>query len=253
MGLADKVREKSEPHVPGPTEIMIECYYNVVVLEKLLESYRNTGLPWVKGFVDELYGNPDDFENVCKKYKIDITGGTVEKDNTYVLRASYNDTTDSYKINLTKNCLDDVDRGAHKDEFEVELHEFLVHEETHRQQNQLNSRLQPYYDLSKDATVEETIKHLSQRIEIDANARGVAYEASEKMSREDLLGSLIKGDLDEQLSEKATTVLRFYKYIGGDVWRRFLKKAYEYLKPNHSGGLADYNAWLANHKTVDDL
>ena len=253
MGLADKVREKSGPYVLNTHERLIEWLLNETVVRKLLEAYRDTGLPWVKGFVDELYDNPDDFERTCEKYKISILGGTVKKPGTHVLAASYNDTTDSYKVTLTKNCLDDVDRGLRRDEFETELHEFLIHEETHRQQNQLKSRERPYFDLPDEFDQEDVVRHLSQQVEIDANGRGVAYEASKKVphdSSEDLLVKLVKGDLDKYLSRKATMVLQYYKKIGGDPWRRFLKKAYEYLDSNYAGSLADYNAWFASHKTV---
>jgi hypothetical protein len=227
------------------------------ILDRLLEAYRRPDLSWIENFVDEIYKNPDDMRDIGKKYKTKLLSSDIIDDNHQILSASYSKIKDIYEITLTENAISDLEEGRsrNKDELKTELYEFLVHEETHRQQNQLNQYKQKYTDLPINATSEDADKHVSQKVEIDANGRGIAYEALKKIphnSKDELIKKIItenKIDLDI-LSDKSKALLLAYRRIGGKVWRKFIRRLYDFISYGFSvKGLADYNLWLSNHKS----
>jgi hypothetical protein len=227
-----------------------EWSYSNTILESLIEMYRKPNFEWVEEFVDELYETQD--EIISKKYKVELIQG-YSKPNTQVLEATYNSQLDIYKITLSENGIEDICKKINKKELIVEIMEFIVHEETHRQQNKLDNFKQIYYPYPDDNNLDHVIKHISQQVEIDANGRGVAYELKNKFPDDTKIGiitRIIKGSDDlDILSDKARTLIKGYRYISGYVWRRFLQQAYEYLdSPRISGGLAEYREWLEKNK-----
>ena len=246
--LRDRLKRRLRP---SSHEVLLKNAYENAVKQKLLEAYRRTDLSWIESFVDELYAQPTDFEDILAKYKIEFTIGD-EKPETFIRSAEYLPSTDVYSLEITENAFDDIEKGRNREYFKIELYEFLSHEDAHRQQNQLRNSQQPYSRLTPDAIDADIVRHLSQHDEIDASARGIAHEAFMKIphtSNRDLMSKLINSDLSELLSEKSYSRLVRYRQIGGAVWRRLLKRAYEYLdSPGVSGGLEAYHNWLKNHQ-----
>jgi hypothetical protein len=220
--------------------------------EKIREALRKPNLYWIENFAKELYDNPRNSQAIYDKYKVDILRTNIEDPNKFIQSAEYNDDTTRYSIYLGQNSLVDIVKGNKKNRFIEELYLLLSHESTHDQQNQLNSKYQPYTKPPTDPNDEEgKKKYFSQKIEVDAYARAVAFEIYEKVTK--LNNDIMKVILDEEpilnLSDFSKIAINNYKTIGGETFHRFLKQAYSYFNsPYISGGLAEYHAWLAAHK-----
>jgi hypothetical protein len=258
MTLRERIKAKEDSQPPDNSkyknshQVIREYIKYLDVLEALKEAYKSPNFEWIEKFVNELYTNPGNSDEICNKYKVELGLGGSDKNNK-VTHAKYNDISDNYTFYISDEAFEDIDYNKNKDEFITELMEFVAHEDTHKQQNQLDSYKRDYFTPSDYDDLEQVDKHLSQQVEIDANGRGVAYEAGQKISykdSKDLLNKIIAGkkkDID-LLSKKSYVILNHYRRIGGKIWRRFLKQFYSYYNYHKYGGLAEYNKWLADHK-----
>jgi hypothetical protein len=126
-----------------------------------------------------------------------------------------------------------IDSNMRKAEFTFELKDMIVHEETHRQQNQSRNAEQDYISDFNPKSWEERKRYLSQYVEIDAIARMVAYEAEMifyQLKDTDILKlfASLAPEL-QKLSFKAQNIIKDYHNVGGDVWRKFLSEVYRYF------------------------
>lgn len=220
-------------------------------VEKLEEVYRTTDLSFIEKFVDELYANADNYEEIGKKYNIDIELGGCLTTDTFICSSSYNVETKKFMINLSKYGIDYIDKNINKEILTEELYTTLTHEDTHRQQDQLDYKYQKY--INADSSSDESlINYLSQSVEVDANARATAYYMLNilKCSQNCIIKNLCSKNLDFSIFPKSMSAyIFFYKEkISGKVWLRFLKQVYLYLEyPSVDGGKEEYKQWLLKH------
>ena len=200
-----------------------------IIRTKLQEYYRRPELNWVDTFVDELYDNPDDFIEIGDKYKIsfELDDDTCE---SLIKKSGYIDTLDIYRVFIPLSTVVFIDKGLYKNDFKIELKEWLAHENIHKQQNQLKSKDQPYYNGP------DSIRYYSQQVEIDAMAHSVAYELETKIginNASDAVDYIIEGDINKLSVKAQHTVDNYKNEIKGIPWRRFLSEIYDYYNKPH--------------------
>jgi hypothetical protein len=267
--------------------------YDMPVSMRLEEYYRKPDLNWIRNFVNELYSkqtrSAKQVHSIAKKYNVVIRRGPEESKGPRwglkVIKGLYDLDTKQYVITLTVNALIDiVDIKEDKKELFEELCYVFSHEDIHKQQDQLNRRNQKYIKFNKntDEEIEQEIKkviektgktekearkeveekeekrfirHISQDVEIDANASSMAYDFQKNIGRknkniEDLMDKIVANDFyPEDISDTTLKLYLAYRYkTNTKIWQHFLVQLYKSLKQYKSeGGLADYRDWMVKH------
>ncbi len=169
---------------------------------------------------------------------------TNEKFRTLIRRAYYSIGDGKIHVVLKDSAINAIENNEKKEEFKKELLQVLTHEDTHRQQDQGRNREQYY--VSEEEGPE---KYLSQKFEIDAFARTVGRGLVDanvgvktiinhlppRPEKDKVFAQEIYKDRMKKLASKykldplSIIILSKYHLIGGSVWRRFLKRLYEYI------------------------
>lgn len=195
----------------------------------LNEKYEKIDVSYLKKYVDELCTAPKNYDSISKKYKIELYISENEKDDYLVPKALYSPVSKNFIVFLSKDCWNSICNPTQefKKNFYDELSIMLVHEDTHRQQNNGNFSFQNYKNVATNKK-----DYFSQKVEIDAFARGISEEIMRKInpsSVSELLGYIIHDDKNlEKLSYDSQYDIKIYRTIGGKIWDRFLAKVYDY-------------------------
>jgi hypothetical protein len=193
------------------------------------ESYYRNGFDWVRLMVDDLY--EEEIENVESKYGVDFeikTSGEIE--------AGYIPSKKRYIIYLP----DDIARAIItkknvKTKLCTALVDCLVHEDTHRQQDQPGSK-QKYEQIKMepddtyDTLQKKKEKYYSQKTEVDAYARQVAAAFYDKnVSAKTALDSIVgRNGVFLELPEHLKNYVDTYRKM--KTWRKFLCEIYRYFE-----------------------
>lgn len=230
----------------------------MVMRGMLREAYAPLDVKKYEKMVDKLYARPDDvvelawscgiifeYEEISKDEAKEEKDSTNEKSKTLIRRAYYSIGDGKIHVALKDSAIDAIENNERKEEFKKELLRVLVHEDTHRQQDQGRNREQPY--IGEEEGLE---KYLSQKFEIDAFARTVGrglIDASVEIetivnqlpprpgndgafAQEIYKNKMKKLASKYKLDPLSIVILSKYHLIGGDIWRRFLKRLYEYMR-----------------------
>jgi len=207
--------------------------------KKLQEIFHRPDFSWISKMVDQVYANPENYEEITKRFKVNFE---ISEENSVLLitNASYDMQEDFYNFWLSPRAIENIDSGKSEDLLNVEIESFFVHEETHRQQNQLNISKQPYLGDYDPDNFEMVKKHLSQYQEIPAYARCIAKDLMENGYKEVDISKLS----NLKMTELSKLTIFTYKEIGGEVWKSFLKEVFNYFSEPSVGGNLAYESWL---------
>jgi hypothetical protein len=197
-----------------------ESYFKKKFYQHLREFYIKYNLNWVENLVNDLYSSLSSKE-IKNKYNTIVEFGYSEKDRL-VLNADFNLETKNYFISLNKTIIENSNEDDIKEDLIKEIQFNLMHEDTHRQQNQGNLKYQKLPNLSKITTK----KYLSHYTEIDARAREISYWL--KQNGNDLDKSLEKIQKNIDTGPHKDTI-KWYHEIGGSVYHKFLSEIYRFF------------------------
>lgn len=243
MKISDRLKEK---------HIIYNDIYRI-----FRESYVDLNIPAYEKMVDEIYKDPENYEDIAWDlgliFLYDKDLENPNSPNTLIWKASYNLKTGKFYVFLSEKALDGIDEGKNKEEFKKELIRILVHEDTHRQQDQGKNKEQSYIGDFDSKNEDSSTLYFSQKFEIDAFARSVGRgiidaqitlakvlkllpskpEKRDEFSLRDFRGSFRKIYSKYKLDPQTVALIAEYYLIGGDVWKRFLKRLYEYLPESY--------------------
>ena len=223
-------------------------------IDSILSMIRRPNLEWVEYFIDDILNDEYDHSYYLKKYNIDIHLEPIAKDCLFINHASYSPKEKVFRLYIRE----DIDDATVMDKikFAQEIREFFVHEDTHMQQDQLESYKQHYYPDVFD------VRHFTQYEEITPYARGIAYAIMIRKPEWDydkIIEAVVKNDPDLKLflPQKDIAILNAYQKVDDKTLKRFLKKMHEffYYKDFNSGGKIELRQWLkeASNKPHDEL
>jgi hypothetical protein len=185
--------------------------------KKLNEFYIKYNFDWVENFINDLYYSSLSAEELFNKYQISYDF-EYSDENRLVLKSSYIPQSNSYNITLNKKFLSGNNSEEYYDDLIKELQHTLVHEDTHRQQNQFELK-------AKNPDKVPTKEYLSEPIEIDARAREIASWL--KNSGCNLEQAIEKVQFNKD-TDKFEETIKNYHEIGGSVYHKFLSEIYRY-------------------------
>ena len=192
------------------------------------EAFYHTGFDWVKNLVEDFYTpNFDDFE---KKYNVNIV--VVDDETTLLVKeAEYDPVTNLYTLYIPRKVGEKVEKNDRSIVLRLidEITDCLVHEDTHRQQNQTSSEKDPYKKKDEDNPDE----YYMQTRETSAYARQIAEQyRKKKYDVKTTVRNLIKCTSESlsPLESSSKSDAERYKQIGGKVWRKFLEEVYMYFQ-----------------------
>lgn len=230
----------------------------MVMWGMLREAYAPLDIKKYEKMVDRLYARPEDvvelawecgiifeYEETPKEEAEEEKDPVNEKSRTLIRRAYYSIGDGKIHVVLKDSAINAIENNEKKEEFKKELLRVLTHEDTHRQQDQGKNREQRYVSEEEEGLE----KYLSQKFEIDAFARtvgrglvdaGVEVETlinhlPPRPEKDNVFAQEIYKDKMKKLASKyrldplSIIILSKYYLIEGNVWRRFLKRLYEYM------------------------
>lgn len=229
-------------------------------LLKIKEKYDNISTEYINSIVDKLFTDPDGdieieettnilFDYVGRVKPLKTADGRIIK--TLIHHASYDKISKKIIFYLTSDGVDVINNGT-SEEREIFRKQFILlykHEQIHSQQDKEGIPNIKYYDGDSEDW-EKHKRYLSQYCEIDAFARSIAqdiencktkvskifkrlpprdYEIITDSDREDYK-SMVKYNLARyNFDDTVLDTLSDYAIIGGDVWKKLLKRIYEFL------------------------
>ena len=189
-------------------------------VQNLREAYREVDTSWVDKFVDDLYNGIDDLDYFEDKYKIIIS----QRDGLdYITGAKYIPDQDKYVLYFSPEALETIEQKLDKDEILNQIKSVMVHENIHRQQNQLNLKNKEFVDPNVDYE-----NYISQSHEIDAYAVGIADEWIRTIGRDKSIEKLRMSDFSD-LSGDTQYLISDYRKLGINVYNKLLREIYNYL------------------------
>ena len=212
-------------------------------VESIISMLRKPSLDWVDEFVYEILHTNNDLDYYILKYKVEVNFEPHNKLCLFLNSASYSETENIFRIFLR----DDIDKIKFVESSLIqEIKDFMVHEDTHMQQNQLDSYKQTYCDDPAN------IKHFTQYHEIAPFARGIAYALSTRtnLCPDEIINAVANNDLILNIlplkEQSALNAYRSIKIATEKPFRKLLKKMYEffYYRDFHSGGKIELRKWL---------
>ena len=189
-------------------------------VKNLREAYRETDTSLIDKFVDELYNDIDDLDYFEEKYKIIVS----QRDGLdYVTGAKYLPDKDEYVLYFSQEALETIEQKLDKDEILNQIKAAIIHENVHRQQNQLNLKDKEFVDPNVDYE-----GYISQPHEIDAYAIGIADEWIRTIGRENAIEKLRISNFND-LSEDTRYLISDYRKLGINIYNKLLREIYNYL------------------------
>jgi len=223
-----KVYKEGEKRIVSKYEtnwsLIIDKWLDLKVKLILKEMLKRPDLDWVENFAhDVLYSN-NDLDYFIEKYNVEIYFEPIAMGCQYVNSASYEKERNIYKLYIR----DDIKilKNINIKYLIQEIKEFIVHENTHKQQDKENISESNYYN------DQDINKYLSQREEIAPMAHGIAYTLSSRtgLNDDEIVKAIANNDpILKTLPKKDQAVIDLYRQIGGKVWKLFLKKVYYFF------------------------
>lgn len=234
---------------------LIENWYYYGYYKPFREKYLKVNTEDIEYMVDEIYNDPESINDIAKRYNILFIYDEDYVGNLLISHGGYDASTDFINLYVSDDGATAFETGRKKGTMKSEILATYAHEYTHHQQNQKGSEkdnYKGYETLAKeeDSRWEVTKKYISQVQEIDAFARGFAQEmARNKVKLSYIMNNIpevdrlhfTEEDLDKyqtafnkklskySLSLGGIVSFMYYYLIGGDVWKRYLKRLYEFL------------------------
>jgi hypothetical protein len=211
-------------------------------LETLREYFRRSEFSWVSKMINEIYDDINSIDEISNKYKVEFEDGG--SSSLIITSASYRHDDGKFHIWLSDDTIDDLQNNKNKEQLIREIELFLEHEDTHKQQDQLNHSKQDYYSDFNPNKWEEVKKYLSQFQEIPAFARSVAKE----LFRAGYTEKDVPNIKNIHLTQMANNIINSYFKIGGKILQQFLKEIINWFSEPYAGTKEDYKKWLKDHR-----
>lgn len=236
-------------------DILIETWDYYRYYRPFREKYFKVNTEDIEYMVDEIYNNPEDIDNIAKRYNVEFEYEEDYAGSLLICKGGYDSYNDVVKLYISDEGIRAFETGKKKGTMKSEILSTYAHEYTHHQQNQKGSEKENYKSYGTFTKEGETRwgalkKYMSQTQEVDAFACGFAQEMTRnkiKLSR--VLNNILEVDrvhfteenLDSyqsafnkklskyNLSLQGIASFMYYYLIGGVVWKRYLRRLYEFL------------------------
>lgn len=221
-------------------------------LQAFREKYDIVSTNDIFQMINKIYDNPEEMNYIAQQYGIEFKLTSLQE-GELVGGAYYSSTDKKIHIEISVNIYIKIMKGEDKQKLKDIIAISFVHENIHKQQDQgLNSTEgRKNYNNGKNlSTWKDIVSYMSQKDEVDAYASEVILDlVNHNMTISKFLSYIpkhlfvdyTKNDIrwfvnefkekvrDYDFVPPTITTTAYYYLMGGETWKRFLRKVYEFL------------------------